>query len=59
MAGMSIAEELLLRGFLFQRIVDGLGIWHALLLVAGLFLLTQFDNEGMQGIAAFWLAQTS
>lgn len=52
MAGVAIAEELLFRGFLFQRIGDGLGKWPALLLLAGLFLLTHLDNTGLQGIAA-------
>jgi uncharacterized protein len=46
----SIAEEFLFRGFLFQRLIDGLGIWLAQLIIAGLFLLTHMDNPGMTGI---------
>jgi len=52
MAGVAVAEELLFRGFMFQRTVAGLGKWPALILLAGLFLLTHFDNEGMKGAAA-------
>ena len=37
------AEELLFRGFLFQRLVAGLGVWPAQLIVAGLFTLTHSD----------------
>ncbi|MCA9552374.1 MAG: CPBP family intramembrane metalloprotease [Myxococcales bacterium] len=52
MAGVAIAEELLFRGFIFQRVGAGLGEWPALLLLAALFLLTHLDNEGMRGPAA-------
>lgn len=52
MAGVAVAEELLFRGFLFQRMIEGLGKYLALLLLAGLFLLTHFDNAGMKGSAA-------
>jgi uncharacterized protein len=40
MAAVAIAEELLFRGFLFQRLIDGLGQWWAQLIIAGLFVLT-------------------
>lgn len=36
-------EELLFRGFLFQRFIDGLGAWPAQLIIAALFLLTHSD----------------
>lgn len=49
MAGVAIAEELLFRGVLFQRLVDALGAWPAQLIVAGLFLLTHLNNPGMTG----------
>lgn len=54
MAAGAIAEELLFRGFLFQRLVDGLGAWPAQLAVAGLFLLTHLNNPGMTGATRFW-----
>lgn len=40
MAAVAIAEELLFRGFIFQRLIDGLGQWWAQLTIAGLFVLT-------------------
>lgn len=52
MLGVAVAEELLFRGFMFQRTVDGLGEWPGLILLGGLFLLTHFDNAGMHGVAA-------
>jgi membrane protease YdiL (CAAX protease family) len=54
MAAGAIAEELLFRGFLFQRLVDGLGAWPAQLVVAGMFLLTHLNNPGMTGVTRFW-----
>ncbi len=46
---VAIAEELLFRGFLFQRLVESLGQWPAQLIIAGMFLLTHFNNPGMIG----------
>jgi uncharacterized protein len=46
----AITEELLFRGFLFQRLIQGFGKWPAQLLIAGLFLLTHINNPGMTGI---------
>lgn len=54
MAAVAIAEELLFRGFIFQRLVDGLGAWPAQLVVGGLFLLTHLNNPGMTGATRFW-----
>lgn len=48
-AGVAVAEEMLFRGFIFQRLIAGLGQWPAQLLLAGLFLLTHLDNPGMTG----------
>jgi membrane protease YdiL (CAAX protease family) len=45
----AIAEELLFRGFMFQRLIQAFGKWPAQLLVAGLFLLTHLNNPGMTG----------
>ncbi|MBV5314572.1 MAG: CPBP family intramembrane metalloprotease [Prolixibacteraceae bacterium] len=46
----AIAEELLFRGFMFQRLIHAFGNWPAQILVAGLFLLTHINNPGMTGI---------
>lgn len=54
MAAVAVAEELLFRGFLFQRFVAGLGVWPAQILIGGLFLLTHLDNDGMQGATKVW-----
>jgi membrane protease YdiL (CAAX protease family) len=49
--GVALAEELMFRGVLFQRLVAGLGPWPAQVLVAGYFWLTHSDNPGMAGSA--------
>ena len=48
-AGVAVAEELLFRGFIFQRLIAGLGQWPAQLILAGYFLLTHLNNPGMTG----------
>jgi hypothetical protein len=48
-AGVAIAEELLFRGFVFQRLISGLGQWPAQLITAAFFLLTHLNNPGMTG----------
>lgn len=48
-AGVAVAEELLFRGFIFQRLIAGLGQWPAQLILAGFFLLTHLNNPGMTG----------
>jgi membrane protease YdiL (CAAX protease family) len=48
-AGVAVAEELLFRGFVFQRLIAGLGEWPAQLILAGYFLLTHLNNPGMTG----------
>jgi len=48
-AGVSIVEELLFRGFIFQRLISGLGHWTAQLIIAAFFLLTHLNNPGMMG----------
>jgi hypothetical protein len=45
----AIAEELLFRGFMFQRLIQAFGKWPAQLIVAALFLLTHANNPGMTG----------
>jgi membrane protease YdiL (CAAX protease family) len=54
MAGVALAEELLFRGVLFQRLIDALGIWPAQLLIAALFVLTHMGNPGMEGTTRIW-----
>lgn len=51
MAAVAVAEELLFRGFLFQRLIGAFGPWAAQLAIAGLFLLTHLNNPGMEGSA--------
>lgn len=48
-AGVAVAEELLFRGFIFQRLVASLGLWPAQFILAGYFLLTHWHNPGMVG----------
>jgi uncharacterized protein len=48
--GVAITEELLFRGFLFQRLIESFGQWPAQLIIAGLFLLTHINNPGMIGM---------
>ena len=45
----ALGEELFCRGFLFQRLIDGLGVWPAQLLMAAFFVLTHWHNPGMSG----------
>lgn len=54
MAGVALAEELLFRGVLFQRLIDGLGVWLAQILTALLFVLTHLNNPGMEGTTRAW-----
>ncbi|HTE28277.1 lysostaphin resistance A-like protein [Flavitalea sp.] len=46
---VAIAEELLFRGFIFQRLIDAFGEWPAQIIISLLFLLTHLDNPGMTG----------
>lgn len=45
----ALLEENLYRGFLFQRLLDGVGVWPAQIGVASLFVLLHWGNPGMQG----------
>jgi len=55
LAMAAATEEVLFRGFLFQRLIDGLGAWPAQLIVAGLFVLTH--SAALEGQGALgWLA---
>ena len=53
-AEVALAEELLFRGFIFQRLIAGLGQLPAQLLMAGYFLLTHLNNPGMTGDVKFF-----
>lgn len=53
---VAIAEELLFRGFMFQRLIKAFGIWPAQLIIGGLFLLTHLDNPGMVGTVKLFAA---
>jgi len=46
---VAAAEELLFRGFVFQRLITGLGQWPAQLITAVFFLLIHLNNPGMTG----------
>lgn len=49
----AMLEELLFRGFIFQRLLHGIGHWPAQLGVAGLFAAGHWSNPGMEGVARF------
>lgn len=51
MLSVVMAEELLFRGFVFQRLIESFGHWPAQLLIGALFLLTHLENPGMSGSA--------
>lgn len=51
---VALLEELLFRGFVFQRMVDGIGPWPAQLLLAVLFAVAHWDNPGMEGATQAW-----
>ena len=51
---VALLEELLFRGFVFQRLVDGVGRWPALLAMALLFALAHWGNPGMEGSTLAW-----
>lgn len=47
-------EETLFRGYLFQRLVDGMGQWPAQILMALFFGLAHWGNPGMHGATLLW-----
>jgi len=49
LAAAALTEELLFRGFMFQRFIDGIGEWGAQLVMAALFALTHSDALKGQG----------
>lgn len=54
-AAVAVTEEVLFRGFIFQRLIDGVGAWPAQLLIGALFVLTHSDalqHAGALGVLA-------
>lgn len=51
---VAFSEELLFRGYLFQRLVQGLGVWPTQLLLALLFAGAHWGNPGMTGATRLW-----
>lgn len=51
---VAIFEELLFRGYLFQRLTQGLGAWPTQALLAVLFALGHWSNPGMHGATKVW-----
>jgi len=51
---VAINEETLFRGFPFQRLRDGIGVWPTQLLMAAFFALSHWDNPGMHGATKVW-----
>ena len=53
-ACVALFEELLFRGFVFQRLVDGAGATIAQVSMAILFAVAHWDNPGMEGATRVW-----
>jgi len=51
---VALFEETLFRGFIFQRLLDGAGVWVAQITLALLFAFGHWDNPGMEGATKFW-----
>ena len=51
---VALNEELLFRGYLFQRLEQGLGPWAAQACLALLFALSHWGNPGMAGATKVW-----
>jgi membrane protease YdiL (CAAX protease family) len=49
-ACVATLEELMFRGFLFQRLVAGIGVWPTQLALAALFAVAHWGNPGMAGV---------
>jgi len=46
---VALFEETLFRGFMFQRLLDGVGVWPAQIALATLFAAAHWGSPGMQG----------
>ena len=51
---VALAEEGLFRGFLFQRMLEGMGVWPTQALLACFFALSHWGNPGMHGATKAW-----
>lgn len=51
---VALWEENLFRGFIFQRFVEGLGVWPAQVILALFFGFSHWGNPGMQGATKAW-----
>lgn len=49
---VALFEETLFRGFVFQRLVSGIGVWGAQIILGLIFAAGHWDNPHMQGTAA-------
>lgn len=52
--GVGFNEEIMSRGFPFQRLVEGAGPWAGQLVFAALFALMHWGNPGMHGATKAW-----
>jgi len=52
--GVALNEEIIARGFPFQRLVEGAGTWVGQLVFAALFALGHWGNPGMHGATRAW-----
>ena len=51
---VALFEENLFRGFLFQRLLDGTGVWITQIALALFFALAHWGNPGMNGATKLW-----
>jgi hypothetical protein len=52
--GVALFEELTFRGYAFQRLVRGVGVWPAQFLLAAFFAYAHWHNPGMSGATKLW-----
>lgn len=52
--GVGFHEEMVARGFPFQRLVEGAGTWVGQLVFAAIFALGHWGNPGMLGATKVW-----
>lgn len=50
----AVLEELLFRGFIFQRLIDGIGFTYAQLLMATIFVLAHLTNPELNEATMLW-----
>ena len=51
---VSLFEETLFRGFVFQRFIDGAGAWIAMIVLAVVFAIAHWGNPDMTGAVKIW-----